>query len=158
MAERGTNKTIPGIDIQLWKPTMNDMKTQGVPIRQFDDGKDPFLFEKCVDEVSVDFLSLLFQHVKTRMAVKGYDDRDIVHMACTVPAMWSRTANKRTLDAVLEAGRGSNFAFCEDISIWSEPEAATAYVMTCIENIEWAVSKSLTLTFPKERLTDFCGT
>jgi hypothetical protein len=138
--DRGMDRTIPGHVVELFKPGLDDHANTRDARRQIDETLAGLPFAKSVDQLVLDFLTKLLQHIKTRLQAVGYQDDDNVHLTCTVPAMWSMRAKRRTIKAVEKAKEASGFAFGKSVSLCLEPEAATAYVFHRFENIQLKVS------------------
>ncbi|KAF2187999.1 hypothetical protein K469DRAFT_748795 [Zopfia rhizophila CBS 207.26] len=124
----GIDKIIPGDVIELFKPGLDDHERTQTARHELGVTLATLPFDKSVDEVVVDFITKLLQHVKARLSAVGYEDGDTVHIICTVPAIWSIRARRRTIKAVEEAKKASGFTVGKNVSLCSEPEAAAAYV------------------------------
>lgn len=136
---RGGHRTMPGHVIELFKPGLDDDERNRDARRNIEEALLTLPFAKSVDEVVEDFLAKLLSHIRTRLSRVGYRPIDNVHFTCTVPAMWSIRAKRRTIQAIERARESSGFVAGRSVKICSEPEAATAYVIRCLRNIQWKV-------------------
>ena len=129
-----------GIHVSLFKPLLHDDEDTEENRNQTATTLAALSGDKTVDRVTTDFLEHLLRHVKKQMTLqKRYDEKDIVHLSCTVPAVWPPRAKRRILRAYIDACAKAGLRIENDISLWSEPEAATAYVLATEKDIDWDV-------------------
>ena len=132
LVEKGLDRDIPGFMVDLFKPGLDDRNETREERRHIEELlvrlQSEFSLTKTVDDVVADFLKQLLRHVKKQLEPCGYRDDDSVQLACTVPAMWSIKAKRRTVAAAKKAAELCRFRLDDNITFLSEPEAATAYV------------------------------
>ena len=98
-----------GVHIDLFKPPLDDRDHTKGDRDRIEAALTKLPGGKTVDRVVTDFLRLLLIHVKSRMIQSGYDERDIVHLTCTVPAIWPLRAKRRTLNNFSKACKSAGF-------------------------------------------------
>ena len=132
-----------GVHVGLFKPLLHERGGTECQRRQIAAKIASLSGENTVDRVTTDFLEILMRHVKAYMIMKGlgsYDERDRVHLTCTVPVIWPLRSKRRLEKACRDACKRADFHVETDISIWSEPEAATAFVLATKEDLRWKAS------------------
>jgi hypothetical protein len=137
--DNGLYRTIPGHLLELFKSGLDDHESSLEARNSLSESLSQLPFQKSVDDVVFDYLTKLLKHAKTRLEAIGYHEGDNVHLTCTVPAMWSIRAKRRTINAAEKARREVGFSLGKSVSLCSEPEAATAYVFHKFENIKLRV-------------------
>lgn len=143
LVEKGLDRNIPGCMVDLFKPGLDDKNETREERRHIEELlirlQSEFSLTKTVDDVVADFLENLLHHVKDQLEPCGYRDDDSVQLTCTVPAMWSIKAKRRTLAAVKKAAELCTFRLDNNIVLLSEPEAATAYVQRKNDRLRFKV-------------------
>jgi molecular chaperone DnaK (HSP70) len=143
LAEKGLDSTIPGFMIDLFKPGLDHKEETRDERRHIEELlvqlQSEFSLTKTVDDVVADFVESLLRHVKDQLEPCGYRDDDSVQLTCTVPAMWSAKAKRRTVAAVKKAADLCRLRLDKHITVLSEPEAATAYVVRKNDRLQFKV-------------------
>ena len=141
-AKANKDRNIDGVHMSLFKPFLHDDYDTESRRRETAAKLARLPGAKTVDRVVTDFLEQLMRHTKAQMIKSGgYDESEKVHLTCTVPAIWPLRAKRRILNAYCTACARAGLPIEDDISIWSEPEAATAYILGMINEgeIDWEV-------------------
>ncbi|KAJ4398854.1 hypothetical protein N0V91_009905 [Didymella pomorum] len=123
-----------GFNVELKEQSLSWFKLLLDPNNKIGQGSDKVVdtlrqleaLNKAPEDVSVDYLSKLWQYTKDKISkVRGEDWTDIytVRAVLTVPAIWSDSAKDRTLRIAKRAGIPDN------VSLVSEPEAAALAVL-----------------------------
>lgn len=123
-----------GFNVELKEQSLSWFKLLLDPNNKIGQGSDKVVdtlrqleaLNKAPEDVSVDYLSKLWQYTKDKISkVRGEDWIDIytVRAVLTVPAIWSDSAKDRTLRIAKRAGIPDN------VSLVSEPEAAALAVL-----------------------------
>lgn len=110
--------------VDLFKAGLND----GIESQLVREKLAALPFRKSIDDVVTDYLTLLLDHTKLRMADLGYEELDHADIICTVPAMWSARARSMTLEAAKRAKDNCGFRLGREVQLCYEPAAAAAYV------------------------------